>query len=229
MGKARRRRNEKEQAPAGGSVEEDVSLWINTAPRTAEGVREGAPASCILSWGPLEWYAPVEDVVVTARDLMTCAAYADLTGDMLRIGLEPGNVQVMLQSVLPKALGGRKPVQDGMLGMPSTIGVLPGGSSEKKAGIVMLKRGAQMSGSVTPDGARVMAQHWMEAAVAARHDELVGMTLADVWGVDVGPDGIDAVLSYMSSMRDLGGRDLAAFRREEAERMRLLLGLCEGD
>lgn len=227
MGKARRRRVGKGRGRVPmKSVAENPDLWINTAPRTAAAVREGAAASCALSWGPLEWYAPVEDVITTGRDLMTCAAYADLLGDLLRHDFPPEAVQQMLQSLLPQALAGRRPVMGGMLGMGTTVGVLPGGSTERKAGVVLLKRGGQVGGSVTPEGARIMAQHWIETAVAARHDELVGMALGDVLGVkDEGAEKIDAMLGYMGAMRSLGGRELKAFRRDEAERLRLLLGL----
>lgn len=225
MSKGRRRKVGKGRGPM-KSAEENPELWINTAPRTAEAVRAGTPPSCALSWGPVEWYAPVDDVITTGRDLMTCAAYADLLGDLLRHDFPPETVQQMLQSLLPQALAGRRPVMGGMLGMGTTIGVLPGGSTERKAGVVLLKRGGQMGGSVTPEGARIMAQHWIETAVAARHDELVGMALGDVLGVeDEGADKIGAMLGYMGAMRSLGGRELKTFRAEEAERLRLLLGL----
>lgn len=229
MGEARRRRlndrARKDWLDDTPSVDGNPDLWINTAPRTAQDVRDGAPPTCLITWGELEWYAPAEDVVTTARDVMTSAAYGDFIADLLEARTPGPTIQRMLQELLPRALGGRRPAWGGMLGLGTTVGVMPGGSTRQKAGVVLIKRGS-LAGSVTPDGARVMAQHWIETAVAARHDELVGMALADVLGLeDVGVGKIEAMLSYMASMRGLGGRDLKKFRRDEAERLRLMLGL----
>lgn len=229
MGEARRRRKNdrtrRDWIDETPSVDGNPDLWINTAPRTVAAMRSGAPASCVITWGALEGYASVEDVIVTARDLMTSAAYGDMISDLLTRGVGGGEVQRMMQELLPSALGDRRPAWGGMLGLQTTIGVMPGGSTGRRAGVVLIKRG-DMAGSVTPDGARIMAQHWIETAVAARHDELVGMALGDVLGLeDKGAEKVGALLEYMAAMRQLGGRDLQTFRVEEADRLRLLLGL----
>jgi hypothetical protein len=202
-------------------VEGNPGLWINSAPRTAEDVANGLPARCLITWGPLELYADVEDVTTTAQDLMTTATYADLIGELLSKDFEPHVILGMISSMLPDAMGGRRPVMGGMLGTDRTIGVMPAGSSERRAGVVMLKRGDQ-GGSLSPDGARAMATHWYEAALAARHDELVGMALEDILGAgDV--EKLNGFLGYMASMRSLGANNLETFRTEEGARLRLLL------
>lgn len=227
MGEARRRRlgfgRRKDWIDTTPSVEGNPGLWINSAPRTAADVANGLPARCLITWGPLEVYADVEAVSMTAQDLMTAATYADLIGELLSKDFEPGVILEMISAMLPAAMGGRRPVMGGMLGTEQTIGVMPAGSSERRAGVVMLKRGEQ-GGSLSPDGARAMATHWYEAALAARHDELVGMALEDVLGAG-GVEKVDAMLGYMASMRSLGAKDLATFRTEEGARLRLLLEL----
>lgn len=227
MGEARRRRlglgRRRDWVDSTPTVEGNPGMWINSAPRSSEDVARGVPARCLITWGPLEVYASVEDVTTTAQDLMTAATYADLIGELLSKGFEGHVIMGMISSMLPGAIGGRRPVMGGMMGTDRTIGVMPAGSSERRAGVVMMKRGEQ-AGSLSPDGARAMATHWYEAALAARHDELVGMALEDVLGAG-GVEKLNAMLGYMASMRSLGAADLETFRVEEGARLRLLLEL----
>ncbi|MEU0770620.1 hypothetical protein [Streptomyces albogriseolus] len=198
-------------------------IWINTAPRTAKAAMDGTPPTCLVRWGQLEWYASAEDVALTARDLSTAAAYADLIGAWFRFGLDAEHLNAMLQMMLRDVMGGRPPVMGGMMGSEATLGVMPGGISAQKAGVVLLKRGP-MAGSVSPEGAREMARSWLEVSVASRQDELTALAVADLLGVD-GHGQVDAVLGYMAGMRELGAKEREDFRREEAERLRLHVGL----
>lgn len=227
MGEAKRRRlgigRRKSWADETPSVEGNPGIWINSAPRGTEHRLAGVSAACLISWGPLEWYADAEVVTQTAQDLMTCATYADLIGELLSKDFEGHVITGMVESMLSSAFAARPHVMGGMLGSEQTLGMMPAGSSERKAGVVMFKRGS-MAGSLTPDGARQMATHWTEAALVARHDELVGMALEDVLGA-AGVEKVSAMLEYMGAMRSLGAAELATFRAEEAGRLKLMLGL----
>lgn len=209
-------------ADDGEAFEGNPTIFINAAPRSPKEVLGSAPALCLARWGELEWYAPVESVAETARDLAGCAAYADIITTLLRHGFEGHVVTGMVSEMIPSLLNGRRPVMGGMLGNVNTIGVMPGGSSARAAGVVMLKRGP-LAGSVSPEGARQMAQHWSDAATISRHDELVGAAMHDLLGEQVGSK-FGAVLEYMAAMRERQGPDLEAFRRDEAERLRLIVG-----
>jgi hypothetical protein len=177
----------------------------------------------MITWGADAWYATPEVVTQTAQDLMTAATYADLVGELLSNGFEGNVISGMISGMLPAAMGDRRPVMGGMMGSEETIGVMPGGSSGRKAGVVMIKRGPQ-GGALTPGGARQMATQWLEASLVARHDELVGMALEDALGASE-PEKFEAMLGYMALMRELGAADLASFRAEEAGRLKLMLGL----
>ena len=220
-GKPRRGR-EMRYADDGSDFEGNPTLWINSAPRGPQEAAEGKPALCLITWGELEWYAPVAAVSATARDLATCAAYADLIGILLGANFEGHVIQGMLAEMLPSALNGRRPVMGGMLGHADTLGVMPAGSTERKAGVVMIKRGS-MQGSFSAQGARQMSEHWHEAAAAGAHDELVGVAMADLLGAQAG-SRFGAVLAYMAELRKYEGSDREAFRAEESERMRLIVG-----
>lgn len=204
-------------------------IWINTAPRTKQAMADGTKPTCILTWGELEWYAEADRVYQTAEDLMASAAYADLLEALMHLGMEQAMLQQMLEQMMMKAFQHRKSdvsALGGMLGTPETLGVMPGAVSKAKAGVVMLKRGSK-TGSVSPAGAREMAKRWMQTASATEHDELVGLALEDLLGVD-GMDQVNAVIGYMGAMRELGAKERDDFRQEEAERLRLHVGLADG-
>ncbi|MFJ9719898.1 hypothetical protein ACIRPQ_28900 [Streptomyces sp. NPDC101213] len=207
-------------------AEAGSDIWINTAPRTKDAMADGAKPTCLIQWGELEWYAEAQAVYQTAEDLMTCAAYADLFAALLKLGLDGEMVQRMSQEMMMDAFRHRTAsiaATGGMLGSAETIGVMPGASSKAKAGVVMLQRGKR-TGSLSPGGAREMAKKWMQTAGATEHDELVALTLEDLLGAGE-MNQVNAFIGYMASMRELGVKERAEFRAEEAERLRLHVGL----
>src|SRR5580704_9531775 len=125
---------------------------------------------CELTWGPLQWYAPVEDVRRTAIDLVTCAAYAELMMTMvLRVGVPPEMASQLATDLLSDA--GREG-----FGKDTTVSLLPAGSSKRREAFVLLDRGAQR-GVLSPHEARQMALRWLATAEATESDQLVSEAL----------------------------------------------------
>lgn len=166
---------------------------------TIESTRsvDDAPPACLLRWGAREWYASVPAVRQTAEDLFTCAAYADTIGELLRIGMDAPTVGSMTTAML----AGRKPRY---FGSPDTLYVLPGGSSARKVGVVMLGRRnhfhrGEADGVLDAMEAREMGRVWLTAAEASEADTLFGAVLArSRW---MAPDELDALFGLLSDIR----------------------------
>jgi hypothetical protein len=142
----------------------DEIIWI-------ESTRDpdGEPV-CGLTWGPLQFYAPVEDVRQTALDLVTCAAYSEMMMTLIvKVGLGADVVSQFTSDLLSGA--GRF-----FFGAKTTITMLPAGSSKRREALVLLSRGS-MRGAVSPDEARAMALRWLAVAEATESDQLVSEAL----------------------------------------------------
>lgn len=146
---------------------------------------------CCLTWGPLQWYAPVEDVRATALDLITCAAYAEMMMTMvLRVGVPPEIASALATDLLSDA--GREG-----FGRDSTISMLPAGSSKRREAFVLLDRGKQR-GVLAPFEARAMALRWLAAAEATESDQLVSEALRATGTDDAGQE---KVFGYLRELR----------------------------
>lgn len=157
----------------------------------------GAEAACLLRWGPAEWYAPVAAVRQTAEDLCACAAYADLIGELFRVGIESGLISQMTNGMLrdrqPRYFGG-----------PDTMFLLPGGSSASKQGVVMFSKRdlfhrGKADGMLLPDQAREMARVWLTAAEASDADTLFSAAL--LRSGMLGTAEVNALFSQVSEIR----------------------------
>lgn len=166
--------------------DENDSIWIESTRGP-----DDEPA-CLLTWGPLQWYAPVEDVRATAIDLVTCAAYAELMMTMvLRVGVPPEMASQLATDLLSDA--GRE-----RFGKDTTVAMLPAGSSKRREAFVLLDRGAQR-GVLSPYEARQMALWWLAAAEATESDQLVSEALRAT-GSDDGAQ--EKVFGYLRELRD---------------------------
>lgn len=139
------------------------SIWIYS---TRDLYNEG-PA-CRLVWGSREVYASVAAVRQTAEDLFTAAAYAELIGELIRIGLPSVKISPMVASMIGKR-------DAPYLGSKETIQVLPAGSSKRRVGVVLISKGS-MRGELDPGEARAMGRTWLEAAEASEADTLFWRT-----------------------------------------------------
>lgn len=154
--------------------------------------------ACLIQWGPQQWYASVDDVRRTAEDLFTCAAYADLIGELLRGGAEPATVGMLTTALLKD----RKPRY---FGTSKTIYVLPAGSSVRKAGAVVVSRQnafhkGTAEGALDPDEAREMGRAWFQAAEASESDTLFSSVLERAgWMKETEMDALFGLLNDIRS------------------------------
>lgn len=162
------------------------SIWIESTRGP-----DDEPA-CLVTWGPLQWYAPVEDVRRTAVDLVTCAAYAELMMTMVvRVGVPPEMASAFATDLLSDS--GREG-----FGADTTMSLLPAGSSKRKQPMVLLSRGKERA-VLYPHEARSMALHWLATAEATESDQLVSEALRAT-GSDDGAQ--EKLFGYLRKLRD---------------------------
>lgn len=142
----------------------DESLWI-----TSLRDHHDLGNACQITWGGREWFAGVGDVRQTAEDMFTAAAYADTIGQLLRIGMEGAHITAMISSMLSRR--DRK-----FFGSKSTVSLTPAGSSKRRVGLVIVKRGS-LAGELTADETRAMGRRWLVAAEASEAATLFAQVL----------------------------------------------------
>ena len=149
---------------------------------------------CELQWHGESWYAPVADVRVTAQDLITCAAYADLMMHLMATLRLPGETVAALMSDLLSRQRSEE------FGTASTITVMPAGSSKRKMAVVLLKRdrGGAWEGEIDTGEARKMAVRFLEVAEATESDQLVSEALG---AVGMNPLAQERVFGYLRELR----------------------------
>jgi hypothetical protein len=163
----------------------DDTIWIQST-----RAPDGEPA-CQVDWGPLQWYAPVEDVRQTATDLVTCAAYAEMMmAIVLRVGVPPEMASQFMTDLLADA-------DRHAFGADTTLSLLPAGSSRRREALVLMQRGSQ-KGALSPDEARAMALHWFSTAEATESDQLISEALRST-GVD--DETQEKVFGYLRALR----------------------------
>jgi hypothetical protein len=161
------------------------SIWIESTRGP-----DHEPA-CLITFGPLQYYAPVGDVRETALDLITCAAYAELMMTLVtRLDLPAATVSALATDLL-SGRGKR------YFGAKTTMTLLPAGSSRQRQALVLLKRGSQ-DGALSPDEARAMALAWLAVAEATESDQLVSEALRAT-GTDECEQ--DRVFGYLRQLR----------------------------
>lgn len=164
-------------------------------------------AACLIRWGAIETYAPVADVRQTAEDLFTCAAYADLIGELLGKGFDAPVVTGMVQAMLRSQ--GRP-----HFGATTTLFVLPGGSSARMEGVVLLGRRdlfhrGKADGVLSPGEARQMGRVWLTAAETSDADTLFGGVLERAGWMTA--TELDALFGLLADIRG-GNADMPAAR-----------------
>jgi hypothetical protein len=150
---------------------------------------------CMLTWGPLQWYAPVAGIREAALDMLTCAAYAEFMMVLVTTVKLPPHV---VNRATGEMLAGRdKPY----FGTKTTVTMIPAGDSRQKQPLVLLKRGAR-DGVVTAATAREMALAWLETAAGTDSDQLLSAALREA---RIGEDQQDMLFALLMQMR--AGRD----------------------
>ena len=169
-----------------GSDDEHGDIWIESTRGP-----DDEPA-CLITFGPLQCYAPVADVRQTAIDLVTCAAYAEMMMTLVvRVNLSASVVSQFATDLLSGA--GRS-----FFGAKTTLTMLPAGSTKRREALVLLKRGSQ-EGALTPDEARTMALYWLAVAEATESDQLVSEALRATGSDDAAQE---KVFGYLRKLRD---------------------------
>lgn len=175
--------------------------------------------ACLITWGQHQWYAPVDDIYRTAEDLFTAAAYGDVLGELINIGLPKNVIETMVSSMLSRAVGPRvKAIQKATrqhwvtLGLPSTLAVAPVASSRQKVGAVSLRKG-KVTAAIGTEQAREMGRHWMQTAAGCDTDTLIDAVLHRT-GL-LGGDDIDAVFALVMDIRN-GDAELPPAREENS-------------
>ena len=168
------------------SGEDSGSIWIESARGP-----DHEPV-CQITYGPLQYYASVDDVRQTATDLVTCAAYAEMMMTLVvKVGLSGDVVSQFTTDLLSGA--GRR-----YFGARTTMTLLPAGSTKRKEALVLLKRGSQ-DGALSPDEARAMALRWFAVAEATESDQLVSEALRATGADD---EAQDRLFGYLRKLRD---------------------------
>lgn len=165
---------------------ENDSIWIESTRGP-----DDEPA-CLITFGPLQWYAPVEDVRETAIDLVTCAAYAEMMMTLVTRAELPAGV---VSAFATDLLSGR---DKRFFGAKTTMTLLPAGSSKRREALVLLKRGSK-DGALSPDEARAMALRWLAVAEATESDQLVSEALRATGMDDAGQEKVFGYLRVLRS------------------------------
>jgi hypothetical protein len=164
---------------------------------------------CQLTWGPLQWYAPVDAVRDTALDLITCAAYADMMLLLItEVRLPPQVVSRFASHLVSQGRDKR------YFGAKTTITLIPAGGHDdhgRREAVVLLQRGSKKA-FISPATARQMALDWLAAAEATESDQKVSEALA---AANVDPDRQDMLFAYLRQLRDSGGPDIENLLKEE--------------
>ena len=167
-------------------TDEHESIWIESTRGP-----DDEPV-CQVTWGPIQCYAPVEDVRQTAIDLVTCAAYSEMMMTLvLKVGLSADVVSQFTTDLLSGA--GRS-----YFGAKTTMTMLPAGSTKRREALVLLKRGSQ-DGMLSPDEARAMALRWLAAAEGTESDQLVSEALRATGSDEA---ATEKLFGYLRELRD---------------------------
>lgn len=131
-------------------------------------------AACLLEWGPIQALLTPPVVLTTARDLMAAATAAETDIALIQalrhdIGADDHVLGAMLTAVRT-----RRPTPTGTTAL--RIAAVAGARTGQA--LVHIARGS-MTGELTADGARTMAQHWIETATAAAIDARMRYALGE--------------------------------------------------
>ena len=151
---------------------------------------------CLITFGPLQAYASVDDVRTTALDLITCAAYSELMMTMVvKVNLSAEIVSRFATDLLSGA--GRR-----FFGAKTTLLLTPAGSTRRREALVLVKRGSQ-AGELSPDEARAMALRWLAVAEATESDQLVSEALRATGSDEAGTEKVFGYLRELRSAREV--------------------------
>lgn len=139
---------------------EDHTAYIRSTIDAKDGT-----AACRLNWGPIDALLTPTKTLATARDLMAAAAHAESDIAFLAMCREELRLDEQTAGQMLLDIRGRRPAPP----TPAALRIQAVAGYNTRRPYVHIARGS-MTGALTPDEAREMAQHWTEAAVAAQID-----------------------------------------------------------
>lgn len=158
---------------------DEHTAYISSAADPATG-----KAACLLAWGPVHALLQPDVVLATARDLMAAAVGAETDIPLVQSLREDIDAEDDVIGGMLAAVRRRRASPSARVAL--RIHAVAGAKTGKP--YVHIARGS-MKGELTPDEAREMAQHWIEAAVAAQIDARLRYALGE-WD-RLTPDDID--------------------------------------
>ncbi|MFF3848011.1 hypothetical protein [Streptomyces sp. NPDC002328] len=122
-------------------------------------------AACLMTWGALRVLLAPPVVLTTARDLMAAAIAAETDIALIETFRQDFGADDQVLATVLSQVRGRRPAPSG----ESALRIKAVAGARTGRPYVHVARGS-MKGELSPDEAREMALHWIEAAVAAQID-----------------------------------------------------------
>lgn len=133
-------------------------------------------AACLLEWGTLRTLLKPAAVLITARDLMAAATAAETDIALVETLRRDVRLDDQTLAALLAKVRARRAAPRGKTAL--RVMAVAGGKTGKP--YVNIARGS-MQAQMTPDRARAMAMHWVQAATAASIDVRLRYALGE-WG-----------------------------------------------
>ncbi|MEW2636430.1 hypothetical protein AB0903_33540 [Streptomyces sp. NPDC048389] len=137
-------------------------------------------AACLLAWGPVQALLAPDTVLITARDLMAAASFAETDVALIRVFRTELQLDMATIGHMVRDIRAERPTPTGKAAL--RISAIAGANTGLP--YVHIARGS-MKGELTPDEARQMAVHWTEAAVAAQIDVRLRYALGEWDRLDI--------------------------------------------
>lgn len=131
-------------------------------------------AACLLTWGPVSALIAPEIALNTARDLMAAAARAETDIAIIDVLQNRAKMDIQAIAAMLRDIRAARPMAPGKVAL--RIEAVAGAGTGKP--YVHVARGS-MKGSMSPDGARQLALHWTEVAVATQIDARLRYVLGE--------------------------------------------------
>ncbi|MGW0993509.1 hypothetical protein ACWD5V_09400 [Streptomyces sp. NPDC002523] len=155
---------------------------------------EDGTAACLLEWGPIQALLTPDVVLTTARDLTAAAAHAETDIALIRVFRSGLTLDMTTIGHMVRDIRAERPAPTGKTAL--RIEAVAGAKTGRP--YVHIARGS-MKGQLSPDEARQMALHWIEAAVAAQIDVRLRYALGD-WD-HLTPADVDQLFTLLQKVQ----------------------------
>lgn len=129
---------------------------------------------CIMRWGTRSTALELDVVNATARELYAAASYAETDLGLMRLLRDDVRMELGAIGALLRDVRAARPTPEGKVAL--RVEYIVGANTDMP--YVHIHRGS-MEASLSPDAARLMADHWTAAAVAAGLDARLRYVLGE--------------------------------------------------